>query len=67
MHTTTISIIHETDARTGKSGWVAMILGAIPTTVTIGLRPTADEVVEVVERMRSAKMVAADAIVEVVR
>lgn len=63
---TIISVIHDTDAK-GNAGWVAMILGTVPTTVTVGLRPTAEEVVEIVERMRSARMVATDAIVEVMR
>lgn len=37
--------------RHGESGWEAVTLAAVPTTHVIGLRPTAEEVVEVLGRM----------------
>lgn len=50
----------------GFSGWEAVTVAPITTTHTIGLRPTADEVVAVVRRMIEVGMME-DREIEVVR
>lgn len=47
---TTITIRSRTAAN-GETGWEAVTIAPIVTTHTIGLRPTAAEVVALVERM----------------
>lgn len=50
-----------------RSGWEAVTIAPIVTTHTIGLRPTAEEVVAIVERMKSAGMVNPLTVIEVAR
>jgi len=44
----------------GQTGWEAIRLTTVPETITIGLRPTAMDVLEVLDRMVGARMLPAD-------
>lgn len=61
--TRTVHVVHR--VRGTRSGWEAITAAVVPTTHTIGLRETPEEVIAIVERMMEVGMMAESTVVVV--